>query len=39
MGSNSGDVLARVEAGKGSYLEELKKYLRIPSISTGPAHR
>jgi acetylornithine deacetylase/succinyl-diaminopimelate desuccinylase-like protein len=36
MGSDSRDVLARIDAEKGSYLEELKDYLRIPSISTDP---
>jgi acetylornithine deacetylase/succinyl-diaminopimelate desuccinylase-like protein len=29
-------VLARIDAEKESYLEELKDYLRIPSISTDP---
>jgi acetylornithine deacetylase/succinyl-diaminopimelate desuccinylase-like protein len=36
MGSDSRDVLARIDAEKESYLEELKDYLRIPSISTDP---
>jgi acetylornithine deacetylase/succinyl-diaminopimelate desuccinylase-like protein len=36
MSSDSRDVLDRVEAEKGGYLEELKDYLRIPSISTDP---
>ena len=31
-------VLARIESEKESYLEELKDYLRIPSISTDPAY-
>jgi acetylornithine deacetylase/succinyl-diaminopimelate desuccinylase-like protein len=34
MGSDSRDVLGRIDAEKESYLEELKDYLRIPSIST-----
>jgi acetylornithine deacetylase/succinyl-diaminopimelate desuccinylase-like protein len=36
MGSDSRDVLARIDAERESYLEELKDYLRIPSISTDP---
>jgi acetylornithine deacetylase/succinyl-diaminopimelate desuccinylase-like protein len=36
MASDSRDVLARIDAEKESYLEELKDYLRIPSISTDP---
>src|SRR4051794_38471648 len=36
MGSDSRDVLARIDAEKEGYLEELKDYLRIPSISTDP---
>lgn len=36
MANDSRDVLARVEAEKQSYLEELQDYLRIPSISTDP---
>jgi acetylornithine deacetylase/succinyl-diaminopimelate desuccinylase-like protein len=39
MASDSRDVLARVEAEKEVYLEELKDYIRIPSISTDPAYR
>lgn len=36
MASDSRDVLARIDAEKESYLEELKDYIRIPSISTDP---
>ncbi len=39
MASNSRDVLDRIEAEKETYLEELKDYIRIPSISTDPAYR
>jgi acetylornithine deacetylase/succinyl-diaminopimelate desuccinylase-like protein len=39
MASDSKDVLARIDAEKERYLEELKDYIRIPSISTDPAHR
>ncbi|MFQ5525274.1 MAG: dipeptidase [Thermoanaerobaculia bacterium] len=38
MASDSGDVLARVDNDKAGYLDELKDYLRIPSISTDPAY-
>lgn len=38
MASDSADVLARVDNEKESYLEELKDYLRLPSISTDPAY-
>lgn len=38
MTSDSQDVLERVEREKERYLEELKDYLRIPSISTDPAY-
>jgi len=38
MTQDSKDVLARVEREKQGYLEELKDYLRIPSISTDPEH-
>ena len=38
MGSDSQDVLERVEREKEGYLGELKEYLRIPSISTDPAY-
>lgn len=34
----SPDVMQRIEAEKEGYLEELKNYLRIPSISTDPAY-
>ncbi|MBV8199458.1 MAG: M20/M25/M40 family metallo-hydrolase, partial [Acidobacteria bacterium] len=36
MPNDSRDVLARVEAEKQVYLEELEDFLRIPSISTDP---
>jgi acetylornithine deacetylase/succinyl-diaminopimelate desuccinylase-like protein len=36
MANDSRDVLARIETEKESYLEELKDYIRIPSISTDP---
>lgn len=39
MTSNSQDVLARLERERERHLEELFEYLRIPSISTDPAHR
>jgi len=38
MASDSKDVLERVEREQAGYLEELKDYLRIPSISTDPAY-
>jgi acetylornithine deacetylase/succinyl-diaminopimelate desuccinylase-like protein len=38
-GTDSRDVLERIEGEKEGYLEELKDYIRIPSISTDPAHR
>ena len=39
MSANSKDVLARIDQEKESYLEELKEYLRIPSVSTDPQHK
>jgi len=39
MGSDSRDVLVRIDAEKDRYLEELKDYLRIPSISTDPDYK
>jgi acetylornithine deacetylase/succinyl-diaminopimelate desuccinylase-like protein len=39
MAKDSQDVFARIDREQGSYLEELKDYLRIPSISTDPAYR
>ncbi len=38
MANDSADVLARIDREKETYLEELKEYLRIPSISTDPAY-
>jgi len=37
--SDSRDVLARVEREQPQYLEELKEYIRIPSISTDPDYK
>jgi acetylornithine deacetylase/succinyl-diaminopimelate desuccinylase-like protein len=39
MANDSRDVLARIDAEKEGYLEELKEFLRIPSISTDPEYR
>jgi acetylornithine deacetylase/succinyl-diaminopimelate desuccinylase-like protein len=39
MGSDSHDVLARIDREQEGYLEELKEYIRIPSISTDPAYK
>ncbi len=38
MSRDSKDVFSRIDREKESYLEELKDYLRIPSISTDPAY-
>ncbi len=38
MARSSDDVLARIDREKSTYLEELKEYIRIPSISTDPAY-
>ncbi len=38
MATATEDVLARIDREKAGYLEELKEYLRIPSISTDPAY-
>ena len=38
MAVDSQAVLDRIEVEKESYLEDLKSYLKIPSISTDPAH-
>ncbi|MEM6456677.1 MAG: dipeptidase, partial [Acidobacteriota bacterium] len=35
---NSQDVLQHIEARQDAYLDELKDYLRIPSVSTDPAY-
>lgn len=37
MSTDSRDVLERIGREEASYLEELKDYLRIPSVSTDPA--
>ena len=37
--STTQDVIERIESEQGSYLEELKDYLRIPSISTDPEYQ
>ena len=39
MPADSKDVLARVEREKARHLEELLEFLRIPSVSTDPAHK
>ena len=39
MVSDSRDVLARIDTEKERYLEELKDYIRIPSISTDPDYK
>jgi acetylornithine deacetylase/succinyl-diaminopimelate desuccinylase-like protein len=39
MAARSEDVLARIDREKETYLEELKDYLRIPSISTDPTYK
>lgn len=39
MANDSRDVLSRIDAEKETYLEELKDYIRIPSISTDPAYK
>jgi acetylornithine deacetylase/succinyl-diaminopimelate desuccinylase-like protein len=38
MTTDSQDVFERIEREQEGYLEELKDYLRIPSISTDPAY-
>jgi len=38
MATDSQDVLNRIDREKEGYLEELKEYLRIPSISTDPEY-
>lgn len=39
MGNDSRDVLARIDKEQEGYLEELKDYIRIPSISTDPDYK
>ncbi len=39
MSQDSRDVLERIEREKEGYLEELKDYIRIPSISTDPEYK
>ncbi|MEM1202010.1 MAG: dipeptidase [Acidobacteriota bacterium] len=38
MSNDSRDVFARIDREQPDYLAELQDYLRIPSISTDPAH-
>ncbi len=38
MPVDSQDALTRIEAEKDSYLEQLKEYLRIPSVSAAEEH-
>ncbi len=37
--TSSADVFGRIEREEDAYLEELKDYLRIPSISTDPEYK
>jgi acetylornithine deacetylase/succinyl-diaminopimelate desuccinylase-like protein len=39
MSRDSKDVLERIEGAKEGYLEELKDFVRIPSVSTDPRYR
>jgi acetylornithine deacetylase/succinyl-diaminopimelate desuccinylase-like protein len=39
MANDSKDVLERIEREKGAVLDELKEYLRFPSISTDPDYK
>jgi acetylornithine deacetylase/succinyl-diaminopimelate desuccinylase-like protein len=39
MSRDSKDVLERIERDKEAYLEELKDFIRIPSISADPRYR
>jgi acetylornithine deacetylase/succinyl-diaminopimelate desuccinylase-like protein len=39
MTADSNDVLSRIDQEKDRYREELEEYLRIPSVSTDPAHK
>ena len=39
MQHDSEDVFRRIDREQGAYLEELKEFLRIPSVSTEPEHK
>jgi len=39
MAADTRDVLGRIDREKSAYLEELKDYIRIPSISTDPEYK
>lgn len=39
MTPDTSDVLRRIEAEKSTYLDELKQYLKFPSISTDPEYK
>jgi acetylornithine deacetylase/succinyl-diaminopimelate desuccinylase-like protein len=39
MSQDSHDIFEYIEREKGRFLEELKEYLRIPSVSTDPEHQ
>ena len=38
MDARTADVIARIDREKATYLDELREFLRIPSISTDPAY-
>ena len=38
MSRDSADVLDRVDREREAFLEELRDYIRIPSVSTDPAY-